>query len=234
VNIHFPGAVIIKNKKNIGFAAACNLGAQKAHKDYLLFYNPDLLIDAGAVNNLLDVYRLKENVGAVTGRMRFPDGAFQATCRNFPTIYNILFSRGSALSGLLLRKNNYTLPDFENLTEVPAVAGTLLLIKKKLFLLIDRFDERFFMYMEDTDLCLRLHRAGYKNYYVPTAGGVHWWGQGSQTGNSVRQWYHHSSVWKYFLKHFPNGFSLIVLPVILFINLLLKIAFPGSKGKRDY
>ncbi len=227
----FPRARIIANDSNLGFAAACNLGAKKATTEYLLFLNPDVQIDQDAVGKLQQVLDSRRDAGLVAGRMRFPDGQFQATCRRFPTAGNMLFSRGSVLSRLFGRgeqSSRYTLLDYAETTEVPAVAATMVMMKRKLFEDAGGFDTRFFMYMEDTDLSLRVSQAGYVNFFVPSAGGIHVWGQGSKAGKSSRRWQHHWSVWKYFLKHSPNGFSLIVLPAMLLLNLLLSMLFQRS------
>ena len=221
VSEKFPEVEIVRNKKNIGFAGGCNLGAEKSEGEFLYFLNPDVILDEDAIKNLLDGFVTIKNVGGMVSRMRFPDNSFQATCRKFPSISNILFSRGSILSGLLKHNSEYTLKDFKETTMVEAVSGTALLVKKNIFQKVGGFDKRFFMYMEDTDLCLRLSMNGYKNYFVPSSGGVHNWGKGSTTGILKRRLYHHNSVWKYFLKHTPNGFSLFLLPLLLIVNFIL-------------
>ncbi len=230
----YPGATVIAQEDNCGFAHACNRGAEAATGEYLLFLNPDLNIDPDAIRCLVTVAQATRKAGLVAGRLRYPDGSFQANCRNFPTVTNLLFSRGSVMGRLLLSRLSshagfYTLPDYNEVTEVPAVAATLALIRRDLFRKLRGFDSRFFMYMEDTDLSLRLHYAGCVNLFVPDAGGVHGFGQGSQVGRLKRSWYHHQSVWKYFLKHFPNGFSLILLPVFLTFNLLLGAVIPPRR-----
>lgn len=232
VNEHFPGAHVIRNKRNEGFASACNQAAWTATGEFLLFHNPDVQLDGGAMDSLIELFRERGNVGAASGRMRFRDGSFQATCRNFPTLRRLLFSRGSVFSVFRENVGRYTLGDYGEVTEVPAVAGTMMMMRRDVFVSLDGFDERFFMYMEDTDLCLRLNRAGYRNYFVPGAGGIHLWGRGSRSGKVKRRWYHHMSVWKYFLKHFPNPVSLIILPVMLGLNLVLAM-FVGEPGRRE-
>lgn len=229
-----PNTTIIVNDKNAGFAQACNQGAEAATGEYLLFLNPDLEIDLDAVSQLIAVARSTQRAGLVAGRLRYPDGTFQANCRNFPTVTNLLFSRGSVLMRLLFnratsQRGTYSLPDYDEVTEVPAVAATLALIRRDLFKRIKGFDPRFFLYMEDTDLSLRLHHSGFVNLFVPQAGGVHGFGQGAKVGRRKRSFHHHQSVWRYFLKHFPNGFSLIVLPAILTANFLIGAILPGRK-----
>ncbi|UCE25482.1 MAG: glycosyltransferase family 2 protein [Candidatus Zixiibacteriota bacterium] len=232
VRRHFPGARIIEMTRNEGFAAACNQGAWIAKGEYLLFHNPDVCLDRGAVGHLTGVFQSRERVGAVSGRMRYPDGSFQATCRNFPTLANLSFSRGSVLSLFYGERARYTLPDYMETTEVSSVAGTVMMIHRDLFVAMNGFDERFFMYMEDTDLCMRLHRRGYTNFFAPEAGGIHFWGKGSRAGKVKRLWYHHVSVWKYSLKYFPKPISLIILPVILIVNFLLAALLPRPSEKR--
>ena len=234
VRRYFPEAMVQVLDKNVGFAAACNRGAREAGGMFLLFLNPDVVLDGGAVGSLLAALKSCRKPGAIAGRMRYADGVFQPTCRRLPTISNIIFSRGSVLSRLFGRNTLYTLPDYEETTPVPAVAATVMLIRRSVFMRFKGFDERFFMYMEDTDLCKRLARLGYVNLFVPTAGAVHDWGRGSDAGRIRRSWLHHGSVWKYFLKHLPNGFSLIVLPLFLALNFIciLVIAVLQSRGRK--
>lgn len=226
----FAEARIIRNERNLGFAAACNQGAKSAPGEYLLFLNPDVQIDKDAIERLVAVTAERDQVGLVSGRLRFPDSSFQATCRQFPTIGNMIFSRGSVVSRLFAddcsQSKAYTLPDYMETTEVPAVAATMVMIRKDLFDKTGGFDDRFFMFMEDTDLSLRLHQSGYTNLVVPAAGGIHQWGAGSDLGRRRRLWCHHLSVWKYFLKHFPNGFSVILLPLLLTLNFCLRLILP--------
>jgi len=216
-----PQAKLHLNRQNKGFASACNTGAELAESALLLFLNPDLFLDQPSITELLNGYSRSERVGVVVGRLRFPDGKFQPTCRRLPTISNILFSRRGVI-GLFSKENSrYTLPDYDKITAVPAAAATLLMISKKLFKQIGRFDERFFMYMEDTDLSKRLVMAGFKNYFVPAAGAVHDWGEGSQAGALKRSFYHHMSLYRYFSKHRQDWLARFVFPLPLLVNFIL-------------
>lgn len=226
----FSEAVIIRHRENLGFAVAANSGALKAQGKHLLFLNPDVMIDQTAIANMDSFLSNQPRVGGVGGRLRWPDGSFQPTCRKLPTIYNLLFSRGSVLSRLVPANRIYTLGDYETPMQVPAAAATMLMIRRDLFERMGGFDKRFFMYMEDTDLCVRLSRRNYVNIFLPAAGGVHHWARGSTAGRVRRLWYHHNSLWLYFRKHLPNLFSFLILPVFLSLNFGLSIVF-GSRGK---
>lgn len=227
-----PNADIIMNRENLGFASACNIGAKQAKGSLLLFVNPDVFLDGNCIEELVSFMKNKDRIGAVSGRLRNPDGSFQPTSRNLPTFSNILFSRGSLIGKIFRNSNVYTLPDSAKPIEVPAVAGTLFMIRRDVFETINRFDTRFFMFMEDTDLCKRLNMLGFANFFVPLAGAVHEWGKGSNEGRNSRVWQHHKSVYKYFAKHRRGLITFIVLPLLLLINLFLVSFFNLFTGSR--
>jgi len=231
VNDVFPSAVIIRNSQNFGFGKACNVGARNASGEFLLFLNPDMVVDRDAIGSLRKAIQSEAKAGLVSGRLRFPNGSFQPTCRNLPTIGNLVFSRGSILTKATARDgaNKYTLGDFPEVTEVPAVAGSMLMVRLSLFRQLGGFDERYFMYMEDTDLSRRATEAGYVNLFVPTAGAIHHWGKGSTTSKIKRKWRHHTSVLKYFFKYHPGIVSWIVMPVLLLGNLLMVAILPERR-----
>ncbi len=230
-------AIVIRNTRNEGFGAACNRGVTEARGEYILLVNPDARLDPGSIPALVAKARLTPNCGLVVPRLRFPSGEFQPSCRQLPTIANMIFSRGSAFTRLFQsdrsRGSRYTLPDLEVTTAVPAVAATVALIKRETYISHKGFDPRFFMYMEDTDLCARLGQSGFVHLFVPCAGAVHHWGKGSSAGSVVRLARHHLSVWKYFLKHFPNGFSVIVLPFLLVANMVIALLHLLIRGRES-
>jgi GT2 family glycosyltransferase len=234
---HFPDARIVINDENYGFGRSCNQAAALAGGEYLLLLNPDALLDEDAIEKLIDVYESKPGVGQVVPRIRFPSGRYFPTCRNFPTIWNTIFSRGSFLFRLFQIKSSSKSDKYEytimrsmpNVTPVPAISGTIVLIRKKIFDEVGGFDERFFMYMEDTDLSLRILDAGYQNLYVPAAGAVHYWRQGSDTSSRRRDLMHHRSFWKYFTKHHPGVFTFLILPFLLILNYLIILIIPQKK-----
>ena len=229
----YPNGKTLEVGHNSGFASACNRAAKEASGSLLLLVNPDCVLGPDVVEMLANEVDLHEKAGLVTARLVNPDGSFQANCRVFPTPSNVFFARGSfaaRIPGLnRVSRAVYTLGDLPEVTEVPAVSATVAMIRADRFAEMRGFDERFFMYMEDTDLCYRLHLAGYENLYVPHAIAVHKWGKGGQSSHGRRVWRQHRSVWQYFLKHHPNGFTLLVMPVMLLINLLGSLVFGVRK-----
>ncbi len=221
----FPQVKIYRSPKNLGFAAANNQGLRLVGGQYILFLNPDAILDRGALAHLVQAMVDYGDAGAVVGRMRNPDGSFQSTCREVPNSKNIFLSRGSVLSKMVLSPslpNPHNMADFENITEVPAAAATCMLIERKLFEKIGGFDDRFFLFAEDVDLSVRIRQNNRKVYYVPQAGAIHLWGEGANISSVKRSWYHHIAIWKYFMKHHPNGFSIFVLPAALFVNFAIR------------
>lgn len=217
----WPDVRLIINRKNLGFASGCNQGAREAKGEYLLFVNPDVFVDSHCLEEFLKFIYDKEKVGAVGGRLHWPNGIFQPSCRNLPTISNLICSRGSVFERFFRGSGHYTLPDAAVPTEVPAVAGALFFIHKRVFEKVGRFDSKFFMYMEDTDLCKRLNMIGFSNYFLPAAGAVHEWGKGSLAGSVKRKWHHHLSVHRYFRKHKKGLATLTILLVMLTANFLI-------------
>jgi len=181
-----------------------------------------------------------ENAAIVTPRTINSKGEFHAVCRRFPTHKNIIFSRGSFLYRIpFLRKyhENYTLPDFDQVTMVDAVAGTAMLIRAEDFNRVNNFDERFFMYFEDTDLCKKFSLQGKNCYYIPDVELIHC-NQGSSKKNPVQRIAaHHKSTAEYYLKWFPHNYiSNILLIAMLGVNfifqLLINYASLHSNKKR--
>lgn len=224
----WPEVKVVIFEQNIGFAAAANAGAKIAKGEYLFFLNPDCAIESSAVRELLAVLTGNEKAGLVSGRLTNADRLFQPNCRRFPTLTNLLLSRGSVL-GRFVYSHAYTLPDSEKLVIVPAVSATMAMMARSRFETIGGFDSRFFVYMEDTDLCLRLNRGGYENYFVPMAVGKHSWGEGSSSGRCRRRYYHHLSVWRYFTKHHRIWSTFLLLPLALAANFIFSCFLPSRK-----
>ena len=227
---HLPKAQLLSNDKNLGFAAAVNQGAKLAGNKWLLLLNPDLELDSECINVLIERAAQYDDLGLATGRITFPDGTFQSVCRNLPTVGNLIFSRGFFLSRLFAQSRQYTLPDFDQDTPVPAIAGTMMLVERSVWEQLGGFDEQYFMFMEDTDLSRRAIEAGLINRYIPGATAIHKWGRGSSIGSHRRRYYHHRSLWLYFRKYHNLILAYTILPISLGLNFLLGSILPSKRS----
>lgn len=223
----------VQSRINIGFAAGSNLGASVARGKFLLFLNPDVYIKPESLTALHQVLVDNPKHGMAAGRLVSSDGQFQASCRRFPTTFNLFFSRKSLLKWLSKKAAlEYTHGDFEVTTPVDATAAAFVMIAAELFVRLGRFDERYFLYVEDTDLCLRLSQAGYQTLFVPAAIGLHGWEHATQNYRFRRIWWHHQSIWRYFVKHLWSVPRLAVIFPALVVNCLLSMGLELFRFKK--
>lgn len=169
--------------ENNGFGHACNLGARQALGQVLLFLNSDGFIDDGAIETLYETLRKDAAIGAVGPRVYLEDGTLDHGCkRGFPTPWNA-FCYFSGLSRRMKKHpekyDGYALRylDEGKRHEVDAISGSCMMIPKHVFVKAGGFDERYFMYAEDLDLCYAIRQAGYKIVYQPAAQMLHLKGQ---------------------------------------------------------
>lgn len=211
-------------KMRVGFSEAANMGAAAAKGTYLLFLNPDVVMDKSAIRNLLAVWQTTPDAGVVTGKLTNADGAVQPSCRRFPTIGRLFVSRGSIASRFSGRYGKkYLLPEYQTVTAVDWCAAAMILTTRKIFQKVGGFDPGFYLYLEDTDLCYRLAQIGCRTYYVPEAQAVHLWGASTAHYRFRRIIWHHASVWRYFRKHHRAPLVLTLLFPLLVGNALLSL-----------
>jgi O-antigen biosynthesis protein len=174
INKKFLEVRLIKNKVNLGFAAAANQGAEIANGKYLLFLNPDTVVKPDSIDQMLRVVKSNNKIGIAGCKILNSEGLLQPSCGNFPTIANIILDRIPSVNKILktelIRKKNYydygQTPDW--------ISGAFFLVRKDIFTKLGGFDEDYFMYIEDVDFCFRAKQAGYKVYYNSDASIVHY------------------------------------------------------------
>lgn len=150
------GAEVIASKNNAGFAVANNLGAKTCTAPVLLFLNPDALLPPGGAALLAQALLADATLGAATLPMVYPGGAPQQSAFAFPTLASI-FWQNLGLLGCLTRWGIFRQPQHG---DVDWVLGACLAMRREVFEKTGGWNERFFLYQEDTDLCKRLHRLG--------------------------------------------------------------------------
>ena len=166
-----PGVHLVRSPQNLGFAAGNNLAARHAQGRVLLLLNPDALPARGCVARSLALMDGDAGVGLAGARLLAEDGATQPSARMFPT----LMQEAIVLSGLAARfpksrwfgRLDRTWADPARAAPVDWVPGAFALVRHELFDHLGGFDERFFLYYEEVDLCRRIRAAGYRVQYWP-------------------------------------------------------------------
>jgi len=202
----YPDVRLLRMPRNLGFAAGANRGAREASGEAIVLLNPDSEIEADPFAPMLAYLREHDDAGIMAPRLLNPDGSLQLSCRSFPTFSVALFNRYSLLTRLFPRNRysrQYLLSDWhhDSISDVDWVSGACLMVRRSLFEQIGLLDEGYFMYIEDVDLCQRVHRAGYTVVYLPQTSVVHHIGRSSRTLPSRSIVARHRSMWHYYKKY---------------------------------
>jgi hypothetical protein len=181
----FPDICLIRSGINLGFAAANNQGFLQAKGDYVLLLNPDALLEPEALQLALSRMEADSSIGMGGGLLLGKDGQREPSARLFPSLLNELLM----LSGLAARypKSRFfgrfdrTWDDSGQATAADWVPGAFALMRREALDQVGPFDERFFLYYEEVDLCRRFHAQGWKIMYWPDVVIRHWGGESSKT-----------------------------------------------------
>jgi len=173
----FPAAILLRNDHNLGFAATCNHGLRRSRAPIKVLLNSDARLQDGALDALIAAFE-DPAVGIAGPRLVFPDGRHQVSAASFPTPTK-LFVGGLGVTELLgtvwprgARALELGMPKRDHCADqdVDWVMGTCLAIHERCLADVGGFDEGYFLYVEETDLCLRASRAGWRVRFV--AGGT--------------------------------------------------------------
>ena len=190
---------VIESAENLGFARASNVAAAAASEPFLLFANSDCWIDSNVIPRLTKFLLENPEAAACSPQTVSPDGQTHSSIRKFPSHKNIAASRGA----FFRRGEEYTLPADDSRKAVEAMAATFMMVRAEHFKQVGGFDERYFMFVEDTDLCRKFHDAGKSVWYLGDIRIFHIWGASTSQHFLRMKYEHHLSIWKYFRKYFP-------------------------------
>jgi N-acetylglucosaminyl-diphospho-decaprenol L-rhamnosyltransferase len=216
----------IFNERNAGFAAAANRGVAATSAPYVFLLNPDGIARPGSLAGLVQAAAERPRAGAIGPRVVNSDGTLQASCRVIPDLKTAV---GHAFLGLIVPSNRFTrryhLQDWDHLSEreVDWVSGSTMLLKREAFEEVGGFDEGFFMYVEDLDLCDRLRDAGWKVIYYPEAEVMHHIGISTRRTPYRMIVHHHISAWRYAVKKARRSPRVLALPFVA-AGLLARLA----------
>ncbi len=172
----FPEINYLINKNNLGFGTANNLILRKINTEYILLLNPDSKVLPGTIQYMVDFMKNNQDVGVATCRVEKEDGSLDfASHRGFPTPWTSFLYYCLGNDSLYHLTNS----DFSKPHEVDAVAGAFFMTRKEVLDKVGLFDEDYFLYAEDLDLCFRIKQAGFKIMYVPDVKIIHYKGVAS-------------------------------------------------------
>lgn len=172
---------IILNEENVGFSRANNQALKLAKGKYILFLNPDTVIQTDVIPRMVEFLERNEEYGAIGCKLLNADGTVQYTCaRTFPNAWN-QFCHLSFLSRIFPLSKKFSNEDLEywdhkNCKEVDVISGACLMARREIVEGLGGFDENIFMYSEDVDLCWRIKRSGFKIFYFAEGEILHYGG----------------------------------------------------------
>lgn len=194
----------IATERNIGFGSAHNLILEKI-KDNSIFHlvlNPDVSFNKSVIPNLISEFKRDENIVMIAPRVLFLNGDHQYSCRRYPNVIELIVRRFSFLKQIfkkIIYKGEYREKDLTKPFFAEYLTGCFQLYITKEFIHLNGFDERYFLYMEDVDICKKIDSLGKTKLYFPNEEIFHILKQGSSKDLNLFL-RHTSSAIKYFLK----------------------------------
>ncbi|MCX6704574.1 MAG: glycosyltransferase family 2 protein [Candidatus Woesebacteria bacterium] len=210
---------VIKNKSNRGFAAACNQGIALSIADYILFLNPDVRLFTSSISSTIAYLERTENkkVGICGIQLIDANDRIAHSCSRFPR--NKIFFAQAFYFNHIFPSLNQAMVEWDHGTtrEVDQVMGAFFLVKKEVITTIGNFDERFFVYFEEVDFCLRAKNEGYLCVFFVGARAFHKGGGVSEKVKSLRLFYSLRSRIMYGFKNFvfPNTILLLIITLLI-------------------
>lgn len=237
---HFPEVRLRVNRSNDGFARACNQGVEMGSAAYVLLLNSDTILQAGAIQSLLELARAHPEAAVVGAQLRNADGTFQSSYSPFPDLRvecMIVTGLGRVLYGA-----PYPCPRHAEAERGPQrvdwVGGACILVRRDAWAAMRGLDEGYFMYSEEMDLCYRLHAAGWQVWYEPAAVVVHLGGGSSaKLGARSEAMLYRSRVRFYSLHHGPLRARLVrwlilcTTAIKIAVHSLLRGLSGGRRGR---
>jgi len=236
----YPEAKIFENQDNLGFAKGCNQAIKKAAGNYVLLLNSDTEIVEGCFDVLHDFMNSHENAGAVGPKILNFDGSVQYSCRDFPSFADATVH---AFLGAFFPSNPFSKRykrverNHESDQEVDWISGAALCLRKEAVESIGCFDEHYYMYVEDMDLCYRLRQKDWGIYYNPKAKVYHHIGQSSKQMSSKMMIEHQKSIYRFYSKLYKDKpwrhLKFLIGIGLFFRGLLLIFASLVKRSRND-
>lgn len=235
----FPHIHLIANKENLGFGKANNQAIRQAKGKYTLIINPDTLVSEDTLSVMMKHLDEHPDCGAAGCKILNPDGSFapesrravpgiwSAACKVFGL--NYIFPKSKVFGQYYLSWMDEDTP-----SQVPVLSGSFMFWRTSLLKELEGFDERFFMYGEDIDLCYRVQDTRYHIDYVPETSIIHYKGESTQKEDLRYIRLFNKALYQFFEKQYSSRYS-ILFRVLIFMAVKLKtlLSFVSTKVRQS-
>lgn len=208
VRRNFPTVRLIETERNLGFGGGCNVGLSASNSEFALVLNPDVEISPEAVSALIIHGRSHPEAGIIAPKLENPDGTRQFSCRTAQSIAHVVLRRSPLgdlpLLARHLQKHLMTTLPAGNFVASDWVLGACMLLRRSDLLAIGGFDDEFFLYCEDLDICLRFWQNQREVHYLPHIVAKHEYQRASRGLNiSKLSTRHHIRSFAYYARKHP-------------------------------
>jgi GT2 family glycosyltransferase len=203
---------ITENHANLGFSRGNNQVLDQVQGEYILFLNPDCMIQPDTLEKLVSVLESAPDIGMVGPMVRNMDGSEQRGCRRkIPT----------PLSAVTKNFNMNMEPLPNHPIDVEAISGAFMLVRRSVFDTVGAWDEGYFLHCEDLDLCMRFHLARFRIVFVPTVSVMHIKGACSTSRPLFVEWHKHKGMVRFYYKFYRDKYAWPVMGAV-FIGIWLR------------
>lgn len=226
----FPTVRLIENEENLGFARAVNQGLRLSPGRYHLLLNPDTQIKEGSIETLLFFMDSHPEAGIAGVQLLNADESKQNSIANSPTLATELLNK-SLLRWLFPGRYPGKEEVYREPIKVESVIGACMMVRKKAIEEVGLLDEDYFLFLEETDWCYRMRKAGWEVYHVPTAEVYHFQGKSAEANIGMAKIEYYRSRYQFFRKHYgqlPSTFlfgGLIAKLSVEFLSLFFGCLF---------
>jgi N-acetylglucosaminyl-diphospho-decaprenol L-rhamnosyltransferase len=217
-----PGVTLVEPGANLGYARAANRGIARTAAPFVAVCNPDLVVDPGTAAAALARFDAEPDRAAVGPSLRHPDGTRYPSARAHASTVDAL---GHATLGRLFPRNPFTRryrhldADWDQPRDVDWVSGAIVYLRRSALDSVGGWDERYFMYLEDVDLCWRLRRLGWRVAYEPAGGATHVQGASTATRPYRMIVEHHRSAYRFAARRWTGARRVLLVPAAVFLAL---------------
>lgn len=217
IEAEHPDVILLKNSCNLGFAKANNQAMSVCSGRYVLLLNSDTVIREGAIDGMVEFMENTPRAGACGPKLLYADGTWQTSYGTFPSIYTDFVNQirfnfypfSKALPNRPASVDRYL--GKRGVIPVDSLSGACMMVRREVVKQIGGLEERFFLFSEEFDWCLRMMKAGWERYYVPNVEVVHLVGQSRKRDENPRAGELYRSKMIYYCKHKDATYARVVM-----------------------